>query len=94
MKIDAAFIEQVAKNARLSLTDEEKKSFQKDFREILEAFSQLDEIDVDKEKLSAQPVELRNALREDTETACLDQKEALRNAQHKKDGYFKGPKSV
>ncbi|MBI1970480.1 aspartyl/glutamyl-tRNA amidotransferase subunit C, partial [Candidatus Woesearchaeota archaeon] len=38
-----------------------------------------------------QPTKVRNALREDIPRPCLQQEEALRNAQHKKEGYFKGP---
>ena len=41
-----------------------------------------------------QPVELKNALREDIEEKCLSQEEALSLTEHKKDGYFKGPKAV
>jgi len=37
---------------------------------------------------------MKNVLREDKEEKCLSQKEALSLTEHKKDGYFKGPKAV
>ena len=45
-------------------------------------------------EISLQPVELKNVLREDNEEKCFTQEEALSLTEHKKDGYFKGPKAV
>ena len=39
MKIDKELIENVAKLARLELTDKEKELFVKDFKDILDSFS-------------------------------------------------------
>ncbi len=85
-------VEKVAKSARLSLTTDEKKRFQKDMESIVEAFSVLDE------KISCepsfQPVPMANVMREDREEQGLTQKEALENTKHKERGYFKGPRAV
>ena len=43
---------------------------------------------------SLQPVELKNMLREDKKEECFSQEEALSLSEHKKDGYFKGPRAV
>ncbi|MBU0461601.1 MAG: Asp-tRNA(Asn)/Glu-tRNA(Gln) amidotransferase subunit GatC [Nanoarchaeota archaeon] len=94
MKIDEQFIRKVASNARLELSDKEIKKFIPQFKDILENFSKLDNVDVSKTELSVHPVELKNMLREDEEKECLSQKDALRNAFHKKEGYFRGPKAV
>ncbi len=94
MKVDEALIKRVAANARLNLTDKEIKEFIPQFKEIIDYFSKLDEADVKDMKPSFQPVEIKNAVRADKAGASLTQEEALKNAQHKKDGYFKGPRAV
>jgi len=94
MKVDEALIKRVAENARLSLSEEEIKEFMPQLKEILENFSKLDEADTRDAKPSFQPVEIKNAVREDKTGKCLSQEDALKNAVHKKDGYFKGPRAV
>ena len=94
MKVDEKLIKHVADVARLNLTDEEVKKFLPQLKEILDAFSKIDEVDTKGVKPSFQPVELKNVMRADKVEKCLTQKEALANTEHKKDGYFKGPKAV
>lgn len=91
-KVDKKLLLRVAENARLNLTEAEIKEFLPQLKEILEAFSKLDEIDVSKEKPSFQPIALENVMREDKAEKCLSQEEALKNTKNKKDGYFLGPK--
>ena len=92
--VDEKLIGHIADVARLKLSEKEKKQFLEELKEILEAFSRIDEVDTKNVDMSLQPVELKNALREDREEKCLSQEEALSLAQHKKDGYFKGPRAV
>ena len=94
MEIDRKLLEHVAEVARLKLTEEEIKKFLPQLKEALEFFSQLQEVDTDRIKPSFQPVELKNVMREDKEKECLPQEEALSLTEHKKDGYFKGPRAV
>ena len=95
MKVNEELIRHVGKISRLKLTDEEVKKFVPQFEDILNYFSVLDEVDVTDTKISIQPVEVRNVLRDDVPKACLSQDEALSQSNHnKKDGYFKGPKAV
>ena len=94
MKVDKELIENVARVARLELSDKEKEKFVKDFKDILEAFSAIDKCDTEGIKPSFQPVELKNQMREDEVEESLSQEDALKNTEHKKDGYFKGPKAV
>jgi aspartyl-tRNA(Asn)/glutamyl-tRNA(Gln) amidotransferase subunit C len=94
MKVDEALIKRIRELARINLTDKEIKKFKPEFKEILEAFSKLDEVNVDNVKPSFQPVELKNFMREDKIEECLTQEKALQNSENKKDGYFKGPKAV
>jgi aspartyl-tRNA(Asn)/glutamyl-tRNA(Gln) amidotransferase subunit C len=94
MNIDKDFIRKVASNARLDLTEEEVAKFIPQFKEILESFSKLDEVDVKNTKISVQPIDIEPNLRADKPEPCLSQEDALKNSQHKKDGYFKGPKAI
>jgi len=91
-KIDSAILEKVAKNARLNLSEEEKKIFLPQLQEILKTFSVLDDLDVSREKPSFQPIEIKNVWREDKVEKCLTNEEALAGTKHRKDAYFKGPK--
>jgi len=94
VKINKELIEHVAEVARLKLTDKEIEKFSKELREIIESFSKLDEVDTKSIEPSLQPVELKNMLRDDKEEKSFTQEEALSLTDHKKGGYFKGPKAI
>ena len=94
VKINKELIEHVAEVARLKLTDKEIEKFSKELKEIIEAFSTIDKINTKGIEPSLQPIELRNMLREDKKEECFSQEAALSLSDHKKDGYFKGPKAV
>ena len=94
MEVDKKLLEHVAEVARLKLTEKEIEKFLPQLKEALNFFSKLNEINTDNTKPSFQPVELKNAMREDKEKKCLSQDEALSLSEHKKDGYFKGPRAV
>jgi aspartyl-tRNA(Asn)/glutamyl-tRNA(Gln) amidotransferase subunit C len=94
VKINKELIQHVADVARLKLTDKEIEKFSVELKEVIEAFSKLDEVDTEDIEPSLQPVELKNMLREDKEEKCLSQEDALSLTEHKKDGYFKGPRAV
>ena len=94
MEIDRKLLEHVAEIARLKLSEGEIKKFLLQLKEALEFFSKLKEVNTDNIKPSFQPVELKNVMREDKEKECLPQDEALSLTEHKKNGYFKGPRAV
>ncbi len=94
MKVDEALIKRIGGLARINLTDKEIKGFKPQFKEILDAFSRLDEVNVDDVEPSFHPVELKNFMREDLIDGCLTQQKALENSENKKGGYFKGPKAI
>ncbi|WP_336344273.1 Asp-tRNA(Asn)/Glu-tRNA(Gln) amidotransferase subunit GatC [Halalkalicoccus ordinarius] len=80
-------VRHVADLARIDLADEEVEEFTEQFVEILEAFETLDEVPETESE-----ADLENVLRADEVRESLDQEEALRNAPHTEDGYFKGPR--
>ena len=94
VKINKELIEHVAEVARLKLTDKEIEKFSKELKEVIEAFSKLDKVDTKGIETSLQAVELKNMLRKDEKEDSFTQEEALSLSEHKKDGYFKGPRAV
>ena len=94
MEVDRKLLEHVAELARVKLNDDEIRKFLPQLKEIVEFFSKLKDINTNNVKPSFQPVELKNVMREDKEEQCLSQDDALSLTEHKKDGYFKGPKAI
>ncbi|HIH05456.1 TPA: Asp-tRNA(Asn)/Glu-tRNA(Gln) amidotransferase subunit GatC [Candidatus Woesearchaeota archaeon] len=94
MDIDRKLIESVAVVARLRLTDREVEKFLPQLKDVLEAFSSVQEVDTAGIEPSFHPLPLKDVLRDDTPAGCLGQEDALSLTPHKKDGYFKGPKAV
>jgi aspartyl-tRNA(Asn)/glutamyl-tRNA(Gln) amidotransferase subunit C len=92
MEVDKKLITHVAEVARLNLTEAEIKEFLPQLKEIIKAFSEIQEVNTDNTRPSYHPIELKNALREDNPKPGLSNEEALRNTLHKKEGYFKGPR--
>lgn len=94
MEVNKKLIQNVAEIARLKLSEKEIAIFVKDFKDILDSFSVIDKCDTKGIEPSFQPVEIKNVMREDIVEDSLSQYDALSNTEHKKDGYFKGPKAV
>jgi len=79
----------IAKLANLTLTEKEVKKFKKDLSDILAYIDVLNELDTSKVKPTSQVTGLKNVFREDKESRCLSQEEALVGAKVKHQGYFK-----
>ena len=86
-------IEYISKLALLDLTEDEKEKFSKQLGDILFYFKKLNDLDTSDVKPTTHPIEgLKNIFREDIPGKSLSNEEALRNAEHKKDGFFKAPR--
>ena len=94
MEITKKVVRKVGQVARIRLTGNEIDQFTPQLKEILQAFSLIDEVDTSDTKMSIQPVEIKNALRDDKVGECLSVEDALRNTSHKKENYFKGPRAI
>jgi len=94
MELNKELIKRVAEVARIELSEEEVKKFLPQLKEILESFSVIDKADTKGIVESFQPVKLQGVFREDKPGKPLSNKDALKNTEHKKDGYFKGPSAV
>ncbi len=82
-----------AELAKIEINEDEAKKFREEFEKILEYFNILDEVEEDVEP-TFHVLPLRNVFRDDVPGECLTQDEALMNAKHKEEGYFKGPRVV
>ncbi len=93
MEITPELVKRVAANARLNLKEDEVKKFAAEMKEILATFEKLAEVKTDVEP-SFHPIPVKNVAREDKPEKCLDREEALALTPHKKDKYFRGPKTI
>ncbi len=89
MKIDKELLLNVAKNARLDLTEKEVEEFLPQLKDILDLFSKIEKANTDKIEPSFQPIEVKNVFREDKVEKSLTQEEALSNTKNKHNGLFK-----
>jgi aspartyl-tRNA(Asn)/glutamyl-tRNA(Gln) amidotransferase subunit C len=83
--LDVAYVAQLA---RLNLTDEETKLFQKQLGEVLKYADKLREIDVGHVETAAHAVPVFNVFREDEPRDWFTAEEALSNAPRKANNLF------
>ncbi len=91
MAIDRTIVDRVARLARLSLTDEERETFTRQLRDILDYFARLQELDLRAAEPTAHAPAATNVLREDVARPGLDRAEVLAAAPAQEDGFFKVP---
>jgi len=94
MQLNEDLLKRIAKNARLELSSKEVDEFLPQLKEVLDVFSKISEVNTDNTELAVHSIDLKNVTREDKAEESLSQETALKNTEHKKDGYFKGPKVV
>ncbi len=83
-------LERISKLALLDLSEEEKNKLAKQLGDILDYFKKLNDLDTTDVKPMTHPIDgLKNVFREDIPWKSLSNEEALKNAKHTKDGYFK-----
>ncbi len=88
-------LEHISKLALLDLSEEEKNKLAQELGDILSYFKKLDEIDTSNVKPMTHPIEgLKNVFREDIPWKSLTNEEALMNAKHTQDGFFKAGKVI
>lgn len=96
MKINLDVVNKVSNIAKIELTELEKQKYLSEFKDIIDAFSILDEIKLEGVSPSFRPIEEKSVLREDEPKKSISQKEALQftDEEFKEKGFFKGPKTV
>jgi len=83
--LDVAY---VAKLARLNLTGEETRLFQKQLSDVLKYAAKLREVDVSHVEAAAHAIPVFNVFREDQPRDWLTAEQALSNAPHKANNLF------
>jgi aspartyl-tRNA(Asn)/glutamyl-tRNA(Gln) amidotransferase subunit C len=78
----------VSKLARLNLSDEETKLFQKQLVDVLKYAEKLGQVDVSDVEAAAHAVPMFNVFREDEPGPCFTADEALANAPQKANQLF------
>lgn len=86
VKVD---IDHLARLASLSLTNQEKKKFEKQLGETLEYVKRLEAINTKNVEPTSQVTGLENVVREDEASPSLSQEDVLSNAKSKLNGFFK-----
>jgi aspartyl-tRNA(Asn)/glutamyl-tRNA(Gln) amidotransferase subunit C len=84
-ELDVAY---VAKLARLNLSDEETRLFQKQLGDVLKYAEKLKEVDVSHVEASAHAIPVFNVFREDKPRDWFTAEEALSNAPQKANNLF------
>jgi aspartyl-tRNA(Asn)/glutamyl-tRNA(Gln) amidotransferase subunit C len=94
MAIDRKTVENVAKLARLRLSDEELAAYEKQLGAILDYVAKLETLDVAGLEPLVHPAEASNVFRDDVVKPSLPRPEALKNAPDRNDDFFIVPKVV
>ena len=94
MSVSKADVENIAKLARLEVSEEEKEKFVGQVNQILEYVGKLNEINTDDVEPLSHTLDIKNVFREDKVKESLTQEKALENAPSKTDKFFRVPKVV
>lgn len=94
MSITVKDVEYIAELAKLELSEEEKRNFQKDLNQIVAYFEKLNELDTSAVEPLSHAREILNVMRKDRAKTSLPVDEALSNAPDRKGSFFKVPKVI
>ncbi len=92
--MDRKTIEEVARLARLELTDEAKARFATQLSAILEYFDSLQALDTSAVEPSAYSIDVAGETRPDEVRPCPDRDTLMNNTPHRRDGYFEVPRVI
>ena len=87
-------VQNVARLARLHLTDEEAERMREQLDAILAYIDKLRELDVEGVEPTAHAVPLVNVMRDDALAPCLPQEAALANAPDRAGEFFRVPRII
>ncbi len=94
MTADSIDIRYVGQLARLALTDEEIEVFGRQLGDLLGHVNALADLDTASVPATAQVVESRNVVRDDTLRPCLDRETVLSQAPQRQGGFFRVPRII
>lgn len=91
MSITIRDVEHVAKLARLSLSEEEKRTFTEQMNAILKYAGKLNELDTEGVEPTSHAMPLANRLRDDEVRPSWPLEKVVKNAPEEEEGQFKVP---
>jgi aspartyl-tRNA(Asn)/glutamyl-tRNA(Gln) amidotransferase subunit C len=94
MSSDRIDVRNVAKLARLALTESEVTQYGEQLAGLLTFVDELRELNTDHVDATAQVVESRNVTRPDELVPCLRREDVLRAAPQAQNGFFRVPKII
>ena len=94
MSITIKEVENIARLAKLSFSEDEKIKFTEQFNQILQYMEKLNELDTENVSPTFHILDVHNVFREDIVKPWLTQEEALQNAPKKNNGLFSVPKVI
>ena len=94
MQVDDALIEKLSELSMLQFTAEEKEEIKADLQKMIGFIDKLQELDTTGVEPLMHMSDEVNVLREDITGPMLTEEEALKNAAHHDDHYFKVPKVI
>jgi aspartyl-tRNA(Asn)/glutamyl-tRNA(Gln) amidotransferase subunit C len=94
MRVEISEVEQVARLARLKLSEEEKELFTSQLNAILDYVEKLNELDTSAIEPTFHVVSHVNVMREDEVKGSLSQEVSLENAPDKANECFRVPKII
>jgi aspartyl-tRNA(Asn)/glutamyl-tRNA(Gln) amidotransferase subunit C len=93
-KIDIKEAQRIAGLSRLSLTDEEERTFGSQLSRIIEYMGTLNRLQTKDISATSHVIELNNVYRSDEPRPSLPPGEALENAPEKSEGLYRVPKII
>ena len=93
-KITLAEVEQVARLARLALTDAEKEKMRRELDGILTYIDKLRAVDTEGVPPTSRAVPMVNVFRDDEPRPCLSPEEMLANAPDRSGEFFRVPRII
>lgn len=94
MELSRDDVMHVARLARLELTPEEVRLFQKQLSDILSHVEKLKELETSSVEPTSHAMPLQNVFREDEVRASLPREKVLQNAPDRAENFFRVPKII
>jgi aspartyl-tRNA(Asn)/glutamyl-tRNA(Gln) amidotransferase subunit C len=94
MRIDTRQVGHIARLSRLSISEDEKKTFGSQLSNILDYIEKLNELDTSGVEPTSHVIELTNVLREDVLRPSLPLDEALGNAPDRSGKFYRVPQII
>ncbi len=94
MEITQETISKLAMLSKLDFSDQEKNNIQKDLQNMLDFVNQLQQLDTTGVEPLLHIAQHKNILREDEVISSFSRGDALTNATHKDESFFKVPKVI